>query len=284
MNYLKFALIFIFLVKYSVNQAQNLEAYTIYNSKGKKVSYKDVLEKVKKSDILLFGEYHNNAIAHWLQLEISKEAIASRSVIFGAEMFESDNQFAVNQYIEDKINEKQLDSLARLWNNFSTDYKPLLDLAKTHNLSFIATNVPRKYASLVSKGGFEKLDSLKDNEKNWIATLPIEYDSDLSQYVKMIEEMGGNENFPKAQAIKDATMAHFILQNYITGSLFIHFNGAYHSDFYQGILWYLKRSQAFLKYCTITTVTQSDIQILEKQYIGSADFILCVDEDVTTTY
>ena len=48
--------------------------------------------------------------------------------------------------------------MARLWNNFKTDYKPLVDFAKDNNLKFIATNIPRRFASLVFKGGFEVLE------------------------------------------------------------------------------------------------------------------------------
>lgn len=116
--------------------------------------------------------------------------------------------------------------------------------------------------------------------------MPIAYDSTLSQYENMIQMMGGHggANMPKAQAIKDATMAYFILQNYKPDNLFIHFNGAYHSDYYQGILWYLKNEQPDLMYITISTVTQTDISSLDEENIGKADFIICVDEDVTTTY
>lgn len=39
-----------------------------------------------------------------------------------------------------------------------------------------------------------------------------------------------------------------------------------------------------LKYIIISTVTQQDIYKLEKENIGKADFIICVDEDMTTTY
>lgn len=72
---------------------------------------------------------------------------------------------------------------------------------------------------MVFREGFEALNSLPSNEKKWIAPLPIPYDSTLPGYVKMIEMMGGHggENLPKAQALKDATMAHNILENHIQG-------------------------------------------------------------------
>ncbi|HRF19088.1 MAG TPA: ChaN family lipoprotein, partial [Chitinophagaceae bacterium] len=233
-----------------------------------------------------FGEYHNNAIAHWLQLEVTKDLKQSRNLVLGAEMFEADNQEPLDLYLQGKLSAKGLDSNARLWKNYPTDYAPLVNFAKENKLEFAATNIPRKFASLVSKGGFEKLDSLSTKEKSWIAPLPIAYDAELPGYKKMLEMMGGHggPNLPKAQAIKDATMAHFILQYYKSGSLFIHYNGAYHSDNYEGILWYLKRQRPELRYATISTVSQKDIHSLEAVNKGKADFIICVDEDMTNTY
>jgi len=245
-----------------------------------------MIKVLKEKDIVLFGEYHNNAIAHWLQLEVTKDLKQSRNLVLGAEMFEADNQEPLDLYLQGKLSAKGLDSNARLWKNYPTDYAPLVNFAKENKLEFAATNIPRKFASLVSKGGFEKLDSLSAKEKSWIAPLPIAYDAELPGYKKMLEMMGGHggPNLPKAQAIKDATMAHFILQYYKSGSLFIHYNGAYHSDNYEGILWYLKRQRPELRYATISTVSQKDIHSLEAVNKGKADFIICVDEDMTNTY
>jgi uncharacterized iron-regulated protein len=275
-----------FVLSHLVSNTQDKTPYVLYNAKGKKLSYKKMIKVLKEKDIVLFGEYHNNAIAHWLQLEVTKDMKQSRDLVLGAEMFEADNQEPLDLYLQGKLSAKGLDSNARLWKNYPTDYAPLVNFAKENKLAFAATNIPRKFASLVSKGGFEKLDSLSAKEKSWIAPLPIAYDAELPGYKKMLEMMGGHggPNLPKAQAIKDATMAHFILQYYKSGSLFIHYNGAYHSDNYEGILWYLKRQRPELRYATISTVSQKDIHSLEAANKGKADFIICVDEDMTNTY
>ena len=266
--------------------AQQKPAYILYNAEGKKISYKKMIKQLAKKDILLFGEFHNNAIAHWLELAVAKDLSEKRNLIFGAEMFEADNQQALTDYLLGKITAKGLDSAARLWNNYKTDYAPIVNFAKEKNAVFIATNIPRRYASLVSKKGFEALDSLSALEKTWMAPLPMDYDAQLPGYVKMVEMMGGHggANMPKAQATKDATMAYFILQNFKPGSLFIHYNGAFHSDNYDGINWYLKRKQPELKYATITTVSQKNIKELLAENKGKADYIICVDEDMTNTY
>lgn len=273
------------LAAYSI--AQQKPAYVLYNAKGKKVSYKKMMKKLQQQDIILFGEFHNNPIAHWLELEVAKDCDKTRDLVFGAEMFEQDNQQALNMYLEGKISAKGLDSMARLWKNYPTDYAPLVNYAKENKITFAASNIPRRYASMVSKGGFEVLDTIPAQAKAWIAPLPIAYDPELPGYKKMKDMMGpghGGENLPKAQAIKDATMAHFILQYYKPGSLFIHYNGSYHSENYEGILWYLKKQQPSLKYSTITTVSQKDIHSLLAENKGKADFIICVDEDMTNTY
>lgn len=266
--------------------AQQKPAYILYNAEGKKISYNKMIKQLAKKDIVLFGEFHNNTISHWLELEVAKDLSEKRNLTFGAEMFEADNQQALNNYLAGKITAKGLDSTARLWSNYKTDYAPIVNFAKEKNAPFIATNIPRRYASLVSKKGFEALDTLSALEKTWIAPLPIDYDAQLPGYVKMIEMMGGHggPNMPKAQASKDATMAYFILNNFKPGSLFIHYNGSFHSENYDGINWYLKRKQPDLKYATITTVSQKNIKELLAENKGKADYIICVDEDMTNTY
>ena len=114
----------------------------------------------------------------------------------------------------------------------------------------------------------------------------MDYDSTLPGYVNMVKMMGGHggSNMPKAQASKDATMAYFILKNIRPGTLFIHFNGAYHSENYDGINWYLKKKSPELRIGTITTVSQKDIRKLLEENKNKADYIICVDEDMTGTY
>jgi uncharacterized iron-regulated protein len=268
------------------SNAQNKQSYKIFNKSGKKASYYDIISSSQKSDVLLFGEYHDNSVSHWLELEILKDLLDKRNLVLGAEMLEADNQKQVNQYLNGEINQKQLDTTARLWPNYKTDYKPLVDFAKENKIDFIATNIPRRFASLVFKKGFDALDQLTDEEKTWIAPLPLQYDAALPGYSKIGQEMGGHggENLPKAQASKDATMAYFIAKNRKESSLFIHYNGSYHSDNFEGINWYLKQQNPNIKIVTIATVSQNDISKLEPEYLGKANFIIVIDEDVTKTY
>jgi uncharacterized iron-regulated protein len=279
-------LLVLFLTLTFTLQARDKPAYVLYNAQGKKVSFSKLIKQLQQQDVVLFGELHNNPISHWLELEITQACAEKRKLVLGAEMFEQDNQTALTNYLLGKITAKGLDSSARLWKNYRTDYAPLVNFAKENNIAFIATNIPRKYASQVSKGGFESLANLSEQEKGWIAPLPIAYDANLPGYQKMLTMMGEHTspNMPKAQAIKDATMAHFIFKNWSSGQLFIHYNGSYHSDYHEGISWYLKRSKADIKIGTIATVSQKEIDSLMPEHFLKADYIICVEEDMTSTY
>ena len=201
-------------------------------------------------------------------------------------MFEADNQVQLNNYLQGKTDNLQKDPSMRLWNNYATDYAPLVEFAKENNLAFIATNVPNDFARLVYRAGFQALKALSDEQLSFVAPLPIPFDSELETYkaiLKMMEHHATPE-LVMAQALKDATMAHFILKNYKEGKLFIHINGTYHSEYYEGILWYLTRENDELEYATIATVQQTSVKKLLPENKEKADFIICVDEDMTQTH
>lgn len=283
---MKYILFIIAAFTFTNLNAQDKKAYQLFDKKGKKVTFDKVIKETLKTEVVLFGEFHDNPICHWLQLELTKEIAAKRQVVLGAEMIEADNQTQLNNYLADKITQKQLDSTARLWPNYKTDYKPLVDFAKASKLPFIATNIPRRYASMVHKKGFEVLETLSDEEKSWIAPQPIPYNKDLPGYTQMMTMMGEHTspNMPKAQASKDATMAYFITKNLQPNSVFIHFNGSFHSDNFDGINWYLRKYQPEIKIVTISTVEQNQLKKLENEHLNKADFILVVDENMTKTH
>lgn len=268
--------------------AQGEKAFVIYNAKGKKVSFKKMKKKALEQEFVFFGEYHDNPISHWLELEMLKvlEGAHKQKLIVAFEMFEQDQQMLLLDYLEGKIGDKEFEDSCRLWPNYSTDYKPLIMYAKQYKLLCVASNVPRKYASLLFKQGRAALDTLNAEQKAYMAPLDFKVDTTLSQYaaLKEMEAHMGGGNLMEAQAFKDATMAYFILKNMQAGSVVYHINGAYHSDFFQGILWYIRQAKPESKIMTISTVTQDDISKLLEENIGKADFIICVPEAMTRTH
>jgi uncharacterized iron-regulated protein len=208
-----------------------------------------------------------------------------RRLVLGAEMFEADNQYILDEYLQGLISAKNFQNEMRLWPNYNTDYRPLVEFAKENNLKFIATNIPRRYANMVYKKGLESLNQLSDLAKSFIVPLnQFVFDSTVNCYKEIYNMPHGGEGMATAQAIKDATMAYFILKNTTPQSVFLHFQGAYHSNYYEGIIYYLKKQIDTDKILTISTVTQNDIEVLEDENKDIADFIVCVRETVTSTH
>lgn len=278
-------LLFLFLFCSALVSAQQ-DTYKLFKSDGKKTSYKQLLKQAKKADVILFGEFHDNPIVHWLQLELTKDLYQIDSnIVLGAEMFESDDQLIIDEYLLGYYSEAKFEAEVKLWPNYNTDYKPLVDFAKDNSLEFIATNIPRRYASMVYHLGVDTLSSLSAEAKSYIAPLPIVCDTSLRSYADMLAMAAGHGglNLPYSQAIKDATMAHFINNNHNANSRFIHFHGAYHSMNYEGIYWYLKRLNPELTILTIGCEEQETIDSLNEEY-SIADFIICLPINMTKTY
>jgi len=275
--------------------AQDIPAYKVFTGTGRKSDYTDILKEARKAGVVFFGELHDNPVAHWLELEITKDLYAEKGkdLILAAEMFETDNQLLIDEYFSDIIKEASFEREVRLWKNYLTDYKPLLSFAKQNGLKFVASNIPRRYASVVASGGFEALQKLSPEALKYIAPLPVEYDPELPCYKDMLSmdgAIGGgmekkvNENLPKAQAIKDATMARSIVNYRNNGQTVIHYNGSYHSDRHMGIIWYLNKYNPGVQVTTITTVLQDDIDKMNDESKNMADFVIVIPSSMTRTF
>lgn len=267
-------------------------AYRLFDKEGKEIAYKDMIRQLAKYDVVFLGEIHNCPITHWLEYEITRSlyAIHKDKLTIGEEMMESDNQLILDEYMQGKITYDRFESEARLWDNYSTDYQPVVYFAKENKIPMIATNVPRRYANSVKNDGLEALNSFSEEAKRYIAPLPISfsYDEEKSQSAfGMMTMLGGKTHgdlklLAQAQAIKDATMAWFISQNF--RHKFLHINGSYHSDFKEGIIPYLLQYRPGTTVVNVTFVRQEDIDKLEDIQKGRADFYVCIPLDMVTSY
>ncbi|CCH55810.1 protein of unknown function DUF399 [Fibrisoma limi BUZ 3] len=285
-------------------------AYRLYDQKLKPTTYTRLLRQAAEADVVLFGELHNNPICHWLELQLTKDLYAEKkgALVLGAEMFETDNQQALSDYVQGRTTGKEFANQARLWPNYDTDYQPLANFARENKIPFVATNVPRRYASLVARQGLAALDTLPADTKRQMAPLPLTVDLTLPGYKAMLDMMGGSAhggssgsassaqanphggssdqaaNFARAQAIKDATMAHFILQNLKPGQTLLHLNGDYHSKNFEGIVWYLRQQRPNLKILTLSSVESPNPDKPANESRDLANYVLAIPDDMTKTY
>ncbi|MFD1757042.1 ChaN family lipoprotein [Rufibacter sediminis] len=268
-------------------------AYRLFKGSGKALTYEKMLKELASADVVFFGEQHNDPIAHWLQVELAKDLfrLHGSQLVLGAEMWETDTQTALDSFLLGQLEEPTFLETSRAWPNYATDYKPILSFAKANKIKVIATNAPRRSARVVARESLKGLEALPAQEKQWLALLPIAVDLELPAYKRMLSMFGDSHGtsavsaqIVEAQALKDATMAHFISKNLQKGQHLFHLNGAYHSDHREGILWYLHRLRPELKVMTISTVLQPQLEDLAKDHENRADVVLVVPESMTKTY
>ncbi len=273
--------------------SQGKPAYQLFNNKGKIADYDKMIKDLAKSDMVFFGEYHTNPISHWMQIEMAKSfyEIKGEKLFFGAEMFENGNQLVMNEYLAGFYEEKKMmPEMTQMWGNYKTDYKPLVEFAKEKNLRFIATNIPRRYASMINKGGMDALKKLSPEALAMIGPdLEKYFDPTVKAYAEMASKMGDHVppnmlNIQTAQAAKDATMAHFSLKNFKKGDLLFHMDGSYHSNNDQGIIWWINKIQLGLDIKSVTTVMQSEWDEMTKEEKEAiAEYIIVVADNMTQT-
>ena len=269
-------------------------AYRLFTATGQPADYDQMLHALAQADVVLFGEQHNDALAHWLELQVAKDlqALKPGQLVLGLEMFERDVQPLVAQYAAGTLADTAFERQTRPWPNYTTDYRPLLRFAQENKVAVIGTNAPRPFAQAVARGSLKALDKLPAADRALLAPLPLKVDYELPGYKNMAAMFGGDsqahgggaQNIIQAQALRDATMAHFIHTSRQPGQTLLHFNGSYHSDRHDGIAAYLRQYAPQLRVRTLSIVTQEQLQQLDKEQLNVADYVVVVPADAAKTY
>lgn len=270
-------------------------AYRLFAANGQPADYDQMLGALAQADVVLFGEQHNDPIAHWLELQVAKDLLRLKKpgqLVLGLEMFERDVQPLVAQYATGALPDSAFERRASPWPNYATDYRPLLQFARENNIPVIGTDAPRPFAKTVAQGSLKALDQLPAADRALLAPLPLKVDYDLPGYKNMAAMFGGDgnahgggaHNIIQAQALKDATMAYFIQASRQPGQTLLHLNGSYHSDRHDGIVAYLRQYAPQLRIKTLSVATQGQLERLEKDNVDLADYVVVVPADMSKSY
>ncbi len=268
-------------------------AYALFSASGEEISYGDLWSKLHTCEVLCFGELHNNAMAHWMQMEMLLDwhrIWDKHKLCFCLEIFERHHQEFLDSYAKDDISLRTLREQTGLKSHFERDYGPLLEFARSKGIKLVASNIPRYLARRVYQDGLDSFSNLSEVEKSYVAPLPIQIDESLPSYANMIKMLPEHSstfklsNFIAAQAIKDATMADTILNYLNQGNKIMHINGAYHTDFQEGIIWYIHQHTHVWNIGTVSVVEQSLLGQLEAEHHNKADIVMAVNSRIPKTY
>lgn len=247
---------------------QEAISYKIYDVKQQReVTLREITAAVPAGTVLVFGEQHDDSIAHSLQyqlLQLLQQEWGSKKVLLSMEMFQKDVQYIVDEYLQGLISEKNFIKEARAWGNYA-DYRPMVEYAKHHGISVLAANTPSRYTNMVTTRGLGSLELLsKEVRKNYLPPLPVDTLKG-NYYDRFLEAMGGHSipgfNLYQSQNVWDATMAHSIYNKsgkYRNGIIY-HLCGRFHSDYGEGTVFRLRREYD-LDVVVISSFYQADVQ------------------------
>ena len=293
---MKYFLLFtsVWTCQFCFSQPPQQAHYKIYDTKAKELSsIEKIAADCAAADILFFGEEHNDSIGHWLETEIFK-VLHQRygdKLALSMEMFETDCQLVVNEYLSGFISEDRFTKEARAWTNYK-DYKPLVEFAKQNKLALIAANPPRRYVNMVSRKGMKSLDSLPRASKKYLPHLP--YDTATGRYREKF--MGfmqggspgtGNPRIFYSQSLWDAGMSNSIYQYWKKNKRkkIFHLAGRFHSDEKLGIITQLQNRKQGLRILNISCFSDSSfLQPNWEKFSHLGDYIIITDPGLKRSY
>lgn len=271
----------------------SLVAHRVYDAKtGRFTDFAALLSASADADALFLGEFHNDPGTHRLQLAILQGLSQRRNdtLVLAMEMFERDAQPALDGYLRGEIAESAFLERSRPWPNYASDYRPMVEFAKANGWPVVAGNVPRRIASIVARRGLAALDSLPEGDRGFVAAAHScprdeywrrfrEVMGDMSSHgmqlsAEQVETMAWRSY--EAQCVKDEAMGEAVAAAIARhGTLVVHPNGAFHSDFALGTVERTQRRAPDARLLVVSFVPVPDLNAADAQaHRGRGDFIV----------
>jgi len=267
----------------------------VYDTQRKTFAdFEMMLADLVRADVVFAGEQHDDANTHALEAALIEGLLRRHATVgVGMEMFERDVQDAIDQYVRGASTEEQFLAASRPWPRYATDYRPIVELARARNLRVIASNVPRRIATDISKRGLPALDDLGSDRA--LAARDLECATRGDYYTRFIEEMGAHpasgdsnasdtqakhDRFYLAQCVKDETMAESVADAFRAAAgprtTIVHFNGAFHSDYGEGAAERTRRRLPGRRIAVISIIPVVDLDTLapDDEDLRQADYLV----------
>lgn len=290
---MKKLIIFILALLPFLASSQDIDKhYKIYDVKKQKlISIDAIAADMAKADVLFFGEEHNDSIGHYLEASLLKKLAANypSQVALTMEMFHTDVQPVINEYLQGIISEKNFIKEARAWNNYK-DYRPMIELAKAQKFEVIGANAAARYSNAVTRSGLQVLADLPASSKQFLPPLPIDTLTGR-YYEKFIDLLGSHGMGPmkvyQSQNFWDATMAWSIAKfaKANKGKKIFQVNGRFHSDERLGTYAQLQKIAPKLKVLNIACFSADDFANPNwEKHQALGDYVILTDPTVKRTF
>jgi len=290
---MKISLLFIILLVSTTLSAQiNSTTYKIYDVKKQSViSLADIIKDMSTADVLFYGEDHNDSTGHYLESEIFKQLCEAfpKKTVLTMEMFYTDTQPVIDEYLAGLISEKNFIKEGRAWPNYK-DYRPLIEYARQNKIKVIGANAATRYSNAVTMDGLDVLKNLPKSSAAFLPPLPI--DTANGRYnEKLLETLGGHSMGPmkiyQTQNLWDATMAWSIARLFKEhkGIKVLQINGRFHSDEKLGALAKLQKYAPKLHILNVSAFSDESFDNPNwGKFKNLGDYIIVTDPKVKRSY
>ncbi|MEZ8305966.1 ChaN family lipoprotein [Vibrio splendidus] len=234
--------------------------YQFASPQGEALSLNALPKQLIDADVVLIGEWHTHSAIHRFQTDFLKaRRNATSNIALSMEQFTREHQDTLNQYLNDEIGEQVLMSQAAAWPNYESDYRALVEFAKTNNVDIIAANAPKPFVQCIGRKGLSYLDQLTTEQRQWIASEVDTGDSPYKEKFMASMHHGTPEQTEKqfaAQVTWDETMAESIVDYLASnpGQQVIHVAGKFHTEDGLGTAASILRRNPDLKIAIISPV------------------------------
>ena len=287
------------------------QSYRVFRSDGSPATIRDIVASAKDAQVVFLGETHDDPVAHHLEAELWKQLVGPESIL-SLEMFETDVQGVVDEYLNGQITEEHLLSSGRAWRNYKADYRPLLELAKERKIPVIAANAPRRYVNRVGRMGKGSLDSLTAEARRFLPPLPYaeaspEYTEKFNTFMEEMKKEAAKRTPPpdpakpaeakappepprdprwqlEAQSLWDASMAFSIAEALLRSpsARIVHVNGSFHTEKRLGILDHLSRYRPNTRSLVVTMRADKSFPNWDSERLANTgDFVIVTDPSLS---
>lgn len=240
--------------------------YQLYTPQNQPLELSQWVAEAQQADVILIGEWHTHTGIHRFQTQALQQLITNSShpVALSMEQFSRDAQPIVDEYLHGEIGEQTLIQQGQAWPNYESDYRPLIEVAKTSNIDVLAANAPKPIIRCIAQQGLSYLDKLDASTRHSVAANIDISDSAYKQ--KFMASMHHGEpsqhiNMYASQLTWDATMAETIV-DYLEQhphTKVLHIAGKFHTEGGLGTAAQINKLNPKLKVMIVTPVATPEL-------------------------
>lgn len=255
-----------------------------------------LMGRIAGADVVVVGEVHGHPVGGAASVALVEDLVAQGSgrVAVSLEFFDRDTQADVDDYLCGIADEKAFrDRTRRAEGNYPEAHRAMVEVARNAGRPVIASNAPRRYATVARREGYDRLRGLAEVQRRLFVVPDGVTDGPYrDRFFGLMAGMGAShggpsdaepdpaaeaamiEGFFRAQCLWDATMAASIVEAVARGaSPVVHIVGQFHSDFDGGVV---QRVHAAAPGARVVTVSLVDATVWNEKDRGRADVVVLI--------